>query len=102
MPRINLQKAKPREKNKGKRDYQKVYQKRRWTRLRLEKLRETPLCERCNDMGLVTIADQVHHRVKFDVSSPVETGAYDYDNLESLCGDCHVDEHKIKVKCQST
>jgi len=58
----------------------------RWQKLRKMYLKHNPLCERCRGLGRVTLADTVHHK------KPVEDYPelrLDWDNLESLCRDCH-------------
>jgi hypothetical protein len=58
-----------------------------WHKVRNIKLSETPLCERCEKNGKVTIAVLVHHR---DRNPRNNMG----NNLESLCVLCHEKEHK--------
>lgn len=69
----------------------------RWRKLRAAKLSAQPLCERCQHMGYVTGATEVHHR------RPVEWAKgwhgqsqrmYDMANLMSVCHRCHVEIHK--------
>lgn len=69
----------------------------RWLHLRRDKLTEQPLCERCQSLGLVTAATEVHH------IRPVETGLtyddkrrlmYDPLNLMALCHSCHKQMHR--------
>ena len=70
----------------------KIYQSQRWRVLRLAKLAETPLCEMCDKIGLVKPAVDVHHIVSFmstDDKVKRKALAYDYDNLMSLCKECH-------------
>ena len=76
---------------------------RRWLQLRKQKLTNNPLCERCYDMGLVTAASEVHHREPVEsVSTPTAQTQlmFDYDNLMSVCHDCHVALH-IELKKNS-
>lgn len=77
-------------------NYIKLINSRRWVKLRFEKLRSNPLCERCLSDDLTTPATTVHHKI------PVETGvtftemerlAFDFNNLKSVCAPCHVLEH---------
>ena len=62
-----------------------VYSTQHWQKLRKAKLAQNPLCERCG-----VLATLVHHR---DHNS----GNMAWENLESLCADCHRDEHKGDV-----
>lgn len=58
----------------------KLYRSKRWTNTRKRKLRETPLCERCGQIGT-----DVHHRIDLaDGGDP-----WDLAGLEVLCHSCH-------------
>lgn len=76
---------------------QKYYNSRIWHRLRSTKLLEQPLCERCLEQGRTTLATDVHHITPFltylDEESRWEAFK-DYDNLMSLCEQCHNEIHK--------
>ena len=84
---------KPRERTFNKSAYQKVYQDKRWKRLRKSKLRGNPLCEDCERVGKVSITEEVHHIKPFDITGDYELLAFDYDNLMSLCKECHHKKH---------
>ena len=76
-----------------------------WRRLRLAKLLEQPLCERCLEMGRTTLATDVHHIRPFLDYLDEETRWYmfkDYDNLMSLCEKCHHEIHKQLNKDKSS
>jgi 5-methylcytosine-specific restriction protein A len=102
MPRINLGKGRrPRVRTSAKREAQRVYQDRRWKRLREYKLRENPLCERCEAAGKSKLATEVHHKIPFsqgNTRAMVERLAFDFDNTESLCTQCHSEEHNKKTE----
>ena len=52
------------------------------------------LCERCLAKGLITPAEQVHHKTRLtalNISNPAVT--LNWDNLEALCTECHQAEH---------
>lgn len=77
-------------------DYNRMIHTMRWLKLRRKKLSAQPLCEDCEERGLITPATEVHHVI------PVETGVtarekeqlmFDYSNLRALCHDCHVQVH---------
>jgi len=57
---------------------------RRWEKIRAAYLSENPLCEICKDNGKLKAADLVHHKIKLSIG-----GTNDYDNLQSLCQECH-------------
>jgi 5-methylcytosine-specific restriction protein A len=77
----------------------KIYQSQRWRMLRLAKLSDNPLCEMCATKGIVKPAVDVHHIVSFmtaDDEVRRKALAYDYDNLMSLCKECHQFVHNSK------
>lgn len=69
-----------------------------WKKCRAGYLRSVGgLCERCLARGLVVPADQVHHIRKLtpeNLNDPAVT--LSWDNLEALCFECHIAEHKSK------
>ena len=55
------------------------------------------LCERCLRKGLLVPGDEVHHKIKLtpeNINNP--SIALNWDNLELLCKDCHIKEHRQK------
>lgn len=57
-----------------------------WQRLRRAKLAETPLCEDCEAMGRLVLANTVDHRIAVSQGGPrIPTLA----GLASLCPPCH-------------
>ena len=69
----------------------KIYNSQRWRRIRIAKLMETPLCEKCGSP-----AEDVHHIVSFmTTDDPMRRKflAYDFSNLQSLCKQCHQHTH---------
>lgn len=73
-----------------------IYNSERWHRLRALKFADSPLCEKCLQEGKVVPAEDIHHVVSFmsteDKSKRLWL-AYDYDNLMSLCKECHQKIH---------
>lgn len=78
-------------------EYVKIMNSRRWHNLQSEILSKHPYCERCGALGRQTKAKVVHH-VK-----PIESGhslaeyerlAYDPENLQALCTQCHSYIHR--------
>lgn len=64
----------------------RVYDRQRWKRLRLAKLRAVPLCEDCRQVGVVRAATVVDH------VRPVRLGGEPFpplSGLMSLCKPCH-------------
>lgn len=97
MPTINKQpKKKPDYSKRGDNILAaKIYNTPQWKNLRKIKLMNNPVCEMCLNEGKVTPTQEIHH------IRPILTGqdesemmdiAYDYNNLISLCKECH---HKI-------
>lgn len=83
-------------------EYIRLIHTAKWVRLRRDKLTAHPLCERCEDIGRVTAATEVHHII------PVENGLtkaekeqlmYDPTNIRALCHDCHVKTHTEMGRC---
>lgn len=73
-----------------------IYNTARWKELRLTKLRQDPLCERCKEEGRITPADDIHHITSFMSSNDFHQRrflAFDMNNLKSLCDKCHQREH---------
>ena len=62
----------------------------RWRKIRDSKLGVHPLCERCERYGRDVLATVVHHIDKNERNNR-------YQNLESLCRDCHEKEHRRKA-----
>ena len=52
------------------------------------------LCERCWAKGLIVPGVEVHHKIRLtpeNLSDP--SIALNWENLELLCKDCHLEEH---------
>lgn len=95
MPTIY--KPKRRNNSFNRKERMSIYNTTRWRKLRLVKLRDNPLCEICEKKGITRLADDVHHIQSFmSVSDPEARRvlAFDYDNLMSLCDECHSAVHK--------
>jgi 5-methylcytosine-specific restriction enzyme A len=93
MPTIVLQKRKEIGVTYNKKALQGFYQDKRWKRLRRLKFKENPLCERCLPKGIIRQTEEIHHKIHIDLQHPDESLIFDFDNLESLCKECHVAEH---------
>lgn len=53
------------------------------------------LCERCKSKGLITPAEEVHHKIHLtpeNINRPEI--AMNWRNLIALCKDCHQQEHR--------
>lgn len=74
----------------------KIYNTQRWRDLRAWKMTNYPLCEECLKNDKTTAVEDVHHIVSFmSTDDPVERNrlAFDYDNLMSICKECHAKKH---------
>ena len=73
--------------------YVKLMNSREWRQLRMEKLRANPLCERCLAEYDRAVPARVVHHIKpiEDTNDEMESRrrAFDFDNLQSLCFECH-------------
>jgi 5-methylcytosine-specific restriction endonuclease McrA len=77
--------------------YYKLLRSNEWLTLRARKLREQPLCEECLKKDKYRMATEVHHVIPIQRESTwngMRQLAYDYDNLESICRECHVALHE--------
>ena len=55
------------------------------------------LCERCLAKGLIVPGYEAHHKIKLTHESINDPNvALNWDNLELLCKDCHMQEHRPK------
>ena len=53
------------------------------------------LCERCWSKGLIVPGDEVHHKIKLTPENITDLDvALNWDNLELLCKNCHMEEHR--------
>ena len=53
------------------------------------------LCERCKAKGRIVPCVEVHHKIRLtpeNIKRP--EAALNWNNLEALCKDCHLKEHK--------
>lgn len=97
MPTIYKPKGKKkRNKTKSRIERYEIYNTQRWKKLRALKFANNPLCELCQKEGRTTPAEDIHHIVSFMTATDPGTRyqlAYDYDNLMSLCKQCHQRQH---------
>lgn len=95
MPTIILperkKKLRHKDVNKNDRVHKLVYCKRDWRELRLDYLREHPICEKCGRK----LATEVHHIIHLSGLNDAEIvkKGFDPTNLMALCIDCHRDIH---------
>ena len=78
---------------------QKIYNTTTWQRLSY--MQQHPLCECCLKGGIIKSAKDIHHKVSFmstDDKAERERLAFDSDNLQALCRECHNAIHNPKKK----
>lgn len=91
------------DKRKGQKIYKHIISGKKWHELRDKYIAMHPMCEECEKRGILdSRATEVHHK------RPIGTGrdegemlrlAYDPNNLEALCHECHLRVHKeMKLK----
>lgn len=107
MPTINKPKKQYQSKNQSQsyKNRQKIYKSKQWKELRAAKLMQNPLCEECLKAGKTTPAADVHHiKSPFNEIDPnkVSQLAYDYNNLKSLCKECHGKLHSKSKNIRSS
>lgn len=76
--------------------YKKLINSARWRKLRLLKLSNNPLCQQCLIAGISRLANEVHHVTPVETAQTLKEMSalmFDYNNLQSLCHDCHVATH---------
>jgi 5-methylcytosine-specific restriction enzyme A len=98
MPSINLKtKANDKVHALSKALFQGIYQDKRWKGLRTLKLRNNPICEDCFKKGIYKQTEEVHHIIPWERGKDKEEQellAFDYNNLKSLCLECHKEAHR--------
>lgn len=90
MAHIKL--AKTRKDYRRKPENVKMYTSTRWVKLRKRKVADFPLCEECLKEGKTTPTQLVHHIKPWQLGRneyEQDELQFDYDNLQSLCHDCH-------------
>ena len=73
--------------------YVKLMNSREWKALRISKLQANPLCERClAEYGRAVPARVIHHVKPIEATNSeaeARARAFDFDNLQALCFECH-------------
>lgn len=102
MPTINKPNKRKRDNSKKKHGLQKliqqhVYSTTRWRHVRNSYFMQFPLCQKCLAEGRTTATQEIHHVIPLktcngDLNYLLQL-AFDYDNLMSVCCQCHEDIH---------
>ena len=76
------------------------YTSRKWVACaRAYKESKAGLCERCMKKGLIVPGVEVHHKIRLSPENLADpTISLNWDNLELLCKDCHMEEHGKKTR----
>lgn len=72
--------------------YTRLMSTTRWLRLRAEKLKKQPVCERCERGGKTALAQEIHHIIPLErarTDGEMERLCFNFDNLMAVCRDCH-------------
>lgn len=74
---------------------QDFYNSKKWRQVAADyKKKSGGICERCKKKGLYVPAKIVHHKIHLNSKNIKDPSvAYNFDNLEALCLDCHNKEH---------
>lgn len=81
----------------GRETYMRLISSGRWRALRREALARHPACVRCESMGRVTAASEVHHVVPCEgaaTEAEMRRLMFDPHNLMPVCHSCHVELHR--------
>ena len=85
-----------------KKERAEIYNSKEWKKLRKAYYMAHPLCEHCLANDIVRPAVHVHHKdsfMKYDNYNTRMAVALDWNNLVSLCLECHEKEHNnVKKK----
>lgn len=76
---------------------QSFYQLKEWGQLRKYKLMMNPICQHCNE-ALATAVHHIHSFVDVDDEVLQKQIFLDYDNLMSVCHQCHNEIHNEDLK----
>lgn len=98
MPYLNKPPKKEKSTQHNQTDMRKLrqgaYNQTSWKKLRATYLKQHPLCEECLKIGKVTPASSVHHiKTPFSKGEVNQFLLLDYNNLESVCHECHAEIH---------
>ena len=100
MPTIPRLKDSKKETSDSKKLHQKLYHNTKWRKLRDLYFMSHPLCESCLEKGITKAGVDVHHKVSPFYGQMSEqqriTLLLDWNNLITLCRDCHNAIHNPK------
>lgn len=77
--------------------YTKLINSKEWRELRVQVLREQPLCQWCKAKGYIVAARECHHLVEVEsgkTEADVRRLMFSRSNVVALCHECHANYHK--------
>jgi 5-methylcytosine-specific restriction protein A len=78
-------------------NYTRMIQSSQWKELRIDKMKNNPLCEDCYENEIIEPATEVHHVIPVESALSLDEMKrlmFSYDNLRALCHSCHIEAHK--------
>lgn len=95
MPTLKQLKRNYPQKNDKREERQEIYRSPEWKKLRKLFIQHNPLCQECLKEDIITPAIDVHHIDSFMNYEGLErlSVAYDINNLQALCKQCHQKKH---------
>jgi len=81
---------------RGNENHAAVYNTVTWKKLRIEYLKQHPICEICEAKGKVSNIADVHHKTPISTANTKhgkQILGFDWSNLQSLCTACHKEQH---------
>lgn len=79
--------------------YVRLMNSREWKQLRIEILREHPVCQWCEAKGYVVAARELHHIEECEAGKTeeeVRRRMFSKSNIVALCHQCHASYHKAQ------
>ena len=79
--------------------YKQLINSKEWRELRVQVIREHPLCEWCYAKGYIVAARECHHIIEAEsgrTEAEVRDLMFRRSNIVALCHECHANYHKEK------
>jgi len=77
------------------------YGSRKWKKCRAKYKSLHPICERCEQAGIIKRTERIHHKTYLTPENYMNPDvSLNFDNLEALCFDCHQAEHFKNNDCR--
>lgn len=98
MPTINKNKKKYKKTGVSSFIYENCYNTAQWRKMRKMMIMQNPLCQKCLENDIISIAKEVHHKKPISSAKTKQemfSLMFDYNNLICLCEKCHHEIHKL-------